>query len=243
MIIIMAKRQAACNLDEILFFYVESRYDWTVSGAACTLCHTVSQEVATAVRELSILHKTIPQPGNSSASHSCTNGTNYSRESQMHTVRFMTTSVIRNISARSRRRTSTSNGSKDLSRMTSFSSNSPSVITMTYRNNEWPRSNTSYTNTHTIIINIMINTITFYFKIGSECMFSGTGSPGSSWINGSLLFLHYYCYYKRKLESVSLRCKSHWFETANVKILRTGTSYHIYISQRLVINVKARFCV
>jgi len=52
-------------------------------------------------------------------------------QSQIHTVRFMTTRVIRNISARSSRRTSTSNGAKDLLRMTSFNSNSPSVITMT----------------------------------------------------------------------------------------------------------------
>jgi len=64
------------------------------------------------------------------------------------TVRFMRTIVIRNISAPSRRRTSTSNGTKGLSRMTSLSSNSPSVITMTYKNKLWPSLNTGYKHTY-----------------------------------------------------------------------------------------------
>jgi len=64
------------------------------------------------------------------------------------TVRFIRTIVIRNISAPRRRRTSTSNGAKDLSRMTSLSSNSPSVITMTYKNKPWPSWNTGYKHTY-----------------------------------------------------------------------------------------------
>ena len=68
----------------------------------------------------------------------------------------MTTSVIRNISVQISRRTSTSNGARDLSRMTSFSSNSPSVITMTYKNNEWTRSNTGYTHTHIVVLSLSL---------------------------------------------------------------------------------------
>lgn len=87
--------------------------------------------------------------------HCSMNGSNYIIESYICTVRFMTTIVIRNMSARSSRRTSASNGADNLSRMTSFSSNSPCVITMTYRSNEWPRSNTGYN--HTLLLQSLLS--------------------------------------------------------------------------------------
>jgi len=60
--------------------------------------------------------------------------------------------------------------------------------------------------------------------------------------------VHYY-YYKTKLESVSLSCKSHRSKTANMQISnfypqiqRIDASDHIYASHRLVVNLKASFC-
>jgi len=54
----------------------------------------------------------------------------------------------------------------------------------------------------------------------------------------------YISYYKTKLDSVSLSCKSHRSKTANIKfysqIQRIDASDHIYVNHRPVVNVTPR---